>query len=63
MDIKNYRHVIPVIRKLINFCRKKGIPIFYTKAVSERSEIDPLMNVDSILPRTREERLRGYLFA
>lgn len=57
MDIKNYRRVVPTIRKLISFCRKKGIPIFYTKAVRERSGIDLLMNVHNILPRTREERL------
>jgi ureidoacrylate peracid hydrolase len=57
MSIKNYRQIIPEIQKLINFCRKESIPIFYTQAVRELSGIDLLLNDHRILPRTREERL------
>lgn len=49
--------VIPGIQKLINFCRKESIPIFYTQAVREPSGIDLLLNDHRVLPRTREERL------
>jgi ureidoacrylate peracid hydrolase len=57
MNIENYQKVVPEIQKLINFCRTKGIPIFYTEAVCEPSGIDLLLNINSILPKTREERL------
>lgn len=57
MNIENYRQVIPGIQKLIIFCRKEGIPIFYTQAVREPSGIDLLLNDHRVLPRTREERL------
>ena len=57
MSIKNYRQIIPEIQKLINFCRKESIPIFYTQAVRELSGIDLLLTDHRILPRTREERL------
>jgi ureidoacrylate peracid hydrolase len=57
MNVENYQKVVPEIQKLINFCRTKSIPIFYTEAVREPSGIDLLLNVHSILPKTREERL------
>jgi ureidoacrylate peracid hydrolase len=57
MNIQNYRQVIPSIQELISFCRKQGIPIFYTQAIREPSGIDLLINDHSVLPRTREERL------
>lgn len=59
MNIKNYQKIIPKIKKLISFCRKENIPIFYTEAVREPSGIDLLLNVHNILPRTREERLQN----
>ena len=57
MSIENYRQIIPGIQKLINFCRKESVPIFYTQAVREPSGIDLLLNDHRVLPRTREERL------
>jgi len=39
MNIQNYRQVIPSIQELIRFCRKQGIPIFYTQAIREPSGI------------------------
>ena len=47
-----------MVQELLNFCRSKSIPIFYTEAVREASGIDPLLNVHRILPKTREERLK-----
>jgi ureidoacrylate peracid hydrolase len=57
MNIEEYRRIIPIIQELINFCRDKDIPIFYTQAVREPSGIDLLLNDHLVLPRTREERL------
>jgi ureidoacrylate peracid hydrolase len=37
MNTKNYRKVVPTIKKLISFCRDGGIPVFYTEAVREPS--------------------------
>lgn len=58
MNTPTYREIIPRVRNLIVFCRKEGIPIFYTEAVRERSGIDLLTNIHLILPRSREERLK-----
>ena len=58
MKTVEYRKIIPAVQELLNFCRSKSIPIFYTEAVREASGIDLLLNVHRILPRTREERLK-----
>jgi ureidoacrylate peracid hydrolase len=58
MNTQNYRKIIPKIQELLNFCRSKNIPVFYTEAVREASGIDLLLNIHRILPRTREERLK-----
>ena len=42
----------------IEFCRSKGIPIFYTEAVKEASGIDMLTKIHNILPKSRQERLK-----
>ena len=31
MHISNYREIIPRLKELIEFCRSKEIPIFYTE--------------------------------
>src|ERR671919_540333 len=59
MNIRNYRRAIPKIKRLISFCRKENIPIFYTEAIREPSGIDLLLNIHNILPRSREERLQN----
>jgi ureidoacrylate peracid hydrolase len=61
MRIEAFRKIIPRVRNLITFCRKEGVPIFYTEAVRERSGIDLLTKIHMILPRTREERLKVLL--
>ena len=40
MNTSNYREIIPKLKDLIEFCRSKDIPIFYTEAVKEASGID-----------------------
>jgi ureidoacrylate peracid hydrolase len=57
INIESYQKVVPIIKNLIKFCRDEAIPIFYTKAVRERTGIDLLIIVHNILPRAREERL------
>jgi ureidoacrylate peracid hydrolase len=60
MNTERYQKVVPVIKKLIEFCRTEEIPIFYTQAVRERSGIDLLINAHNILPSSREERLEKF---
>ena len=58
MNTSNYREIIPKLKDLIEFCRSKEIPIFYTEAVREASGIDMLTKVHNILPKSRQERLK-----
>ena len=55
MNLSYYRSIIPKVRELIDYCRKVGIPIFYTEAVREASGIDLLTHVHILLPKSREE--------
>jgi ureidoacrylate peracid hydrolase len=45
MNTPNYREIIPKIKDLIEFCRSKDIPVYYTEAVKEASGIDVLTRV------------------
>jgi ureidoacrylate peracid hydrolase len=58
MNTSNYREIIPKLKDLIEFCRSKEIPIFYTEAVKEASGIDVLTNIHNFLPKSRQERLK-----
>ena len=58
MNTSNYREIIPRLKDVINFCRGKEIPIFYTEAVKEASGIDVLTKIHNFLPKTRQERLK-----
>jgi len=58
MNTSNYREIIPRLKDVIDFCRSKEIPIFYTEAVKEASGIDVLTKVHNFLPKTRQERLK-----
>ena len=58
MNTSNYRKIIPKLKDLIEFCRSKEIPIFYTEAVKEASGIDLLTKIHNFLPKSRQERLR-----
>ena len=58
MNTSNYREIIPRLKELIEFCRSKEIPIFYTEAVKEASGIDVLTKIHNFLPKSRQERLK-----
>ena len=58
METSNYREVIPKICDLIILCKNFSIPIFYTQAVRESSEIDLLTRSHKILPKSKEERIK-----
>jgi ureidoacrylate peracid hydrolase len=58
MNTSNYREIIPKLKDVIEFCRSKEIPIFYTEAVKEASGIDVLTKIHNILPKSRQERLK-----
>lgn len=58
MNIQEYQKIIPKVKELIEFCRTKNIPIFYTEAVREASGIDLLTRFHRLLPLAREERLK-----
>src|SRR5918996_6340769 len=58
MNTANYREIIPRLKDLIEFCRSKEIPIFYTEAVKEASGIDVLTKIHNLLPKSRQERLK-----
>ncbi|MDW0331195.1 MAG: isochorismatase family cysteine hydrolase, partial [Nitrososphaeraceae archaeon] len=58
MNTSNYRKIIPKLKNLIEFCRSKEIPIFYTEAVKEASGIDLLTKIHNFLPKSRQERLK-----
>jgi ureidoacrylate peracid hydrolase len=58
MNTPNYREIIPKIKDLIEFCRSKDIPVYYTEAVKEASGIDVLTRVHNFLPKSRQERLK-----
>lgn len=58
MNTPNYREIIPKLKDLIEFCRSKEIPVFYTEAVKEASGIDTLTHIHNFLPKSRQERLK-----
>jgi ureidoacrylate peracid hydrolase len=58
MNIQEYQRIIPKVKELIEFCRTKKIPTFYTEAVREASGIDLLTRFHRLLPLAREERLK-----
>src|SRR3712207_7728512 len=53
-----YREIIPRLKDLIDLCRSIDIPVFYTEAVREASGIDLLTRIHTLLPKSREERLK-----
>ncbi len=58
LNISKYSDVVPSLKRLIAFCRKVKIPIFYSQAVREESGIDLLTRSHRILPKSREERIK-----
>jgi ureidoacrylate peracid hydrolase len=58
LNVSKYNDVVPSLKRLIAFCRKVKIPIFYSQAVREESGIDLLTRSHRILPKSREERIK-----
>jgi ureidoacrylate peracid hydrolase len=58
LNVSKYSEVVPTLKRLIEFCRKIKIPIFYSQAVREESGIDLLTRSHRILPKAREERIK-----
>jgi ureidoacrylate peracid hydrolase len=58
INVSRYAEVIPTLKRLVDFCRKAKIPIFYSQAVREESGIDLLTRSHRILPKSREERIK-----
>jgi ureidoacrylate peracid hydrolase len=58
MNTPLYRAIIPKIRELIDLCKSNDIPVFYTESVREASGIDLLTKIHTLLPKSREERLK-----
>lgn len=58
LNVSKYSEVVPTLRRLLEFCRKIKIPIFYSQAVREESGIDLLTRSHRILPKAREERIK-----
>jgi ureidoacrylate peracid hydrolase len=58
MNTPLYREIIPKVRQLIDLCKSLDIPVFYTESVREASGIDLLTKIHTLLPKSREERLK-----
>lgn len=58
INVSRYAEVVPTLKRLIDYCRKVKIPIFYSQAVREESGIDLLTRSHRILPKSREERIK-----
>jgi ureidoacrylate peracid hydrolase len=58
LNVSKYTDLVPSLKRLIAFCRKVKIPIFYSQAVREESGIDLLTKSHRILPKSREERIK-----
>jgi ureidoacrylate peracid hydrolase len=58
INVSRYAEVVPNLKRLIDYCRRVKIPIFYSQAVREESGIDLLTRSHRILPKSREERIK-----
>jgi ureidoacrylate peracid hydrolase len=58
MNTPLYREIIPKVRDLIDLCKSLDMPVFYTESVREASGIDLLTKIHTLLPKSREERLK-----
>jgi len=56
-NIAPYRAIIPVLQNLIGHIRRFGIPVYYSKAIREKSGLDCIDKVHRIIPESRRERI------
>jgi len=57
-DIGNYRRIIEKVKEAYSTARELGLPVFFSKALREKSGIDLLDRVHQILPPKRLERIK-----
>ncbi|AEA47331.1 cysteine hydrolase family protein [Archaeoglobus veneficus] len=57
-DISKYRKILPTLRSTYEEAKSLKIPVFFSKAIRERSGIDMLDKVHQILPPKRLERIK-----
>jgi ureidoacrylate peracid hydrolase len=57
IDRSYYKKALPNIIRLVNICKKIGIPVVFTIALREPSGVDLLTKTHKILPLPREERI------
>lgn len=56
-NIGPYRAIIPALQNLISRMRRLGVPIYYSKAIREKSGLDCIEKVHRIIPESRRERI------
>jgi ureidoacrylate peracid hydrolase len=56
-NISPYRAIIPALHKLVSHMRRFRVPIYYSKAIRERSGLDCIDKVHRIIPESRRERI------
>ncbi len=56
-NIAPYREIITRLRNLIDRMRQFGVPVYYSKAIREKSGLDCIDKVHRIIPESRRERI------
>lgn len=56
-NIGPYRAIIPALQNLIAQMRRFGVPIYYSRAIREKSGLDCIDKVHRIIPESRRERI------
>jgi hypothetical protein len=62
-NIAPYRAMIPVLQNLIGHMRRFGIPVYYSKAICEKSRLDCIDKIHRIIPESHRERIENCRFA
>lgn len=52
-----YRAIIPALQNLVRNMRRFGVPVYYSKAIREKSGLDCIDKVHRIIPESRRERI------
>lgn len=56
-NITPYREIIPKTQRLVDYMRRVGVPVYYSKAIREASGLDCIDKVHQIIPDSRRERI------
>lgn len=60
-DISKYQRIVPAIQEVYRKAKSLKIPVFFSKAIREKSGIDGLEKVHKILPKKRHERIKKMM--